>query len=240
MKKKEITGLNNIRYIIITLGGLNPDNVDYIYNKRLQYFYYQNSSQKEITDNDEGLKHDEQGNIINATFNKIYGTGLQIPETTFIENELNIINKIDLTQLENSQKDLVRFYKQYLGAKQQTFEPEQPETDKPDEVTIKHPKHNPNYWNTDCFELFKYLYDEYYKGTRRQLTNIWFYLKEYRNKDYINKKYILSITKDLYKDFIKENYGIVITNFDKAQQKWEDTEYRKLDEHRQNFEDGLK
>lgn len=127
MKKKEITGLNNIRYISITLGGLNPDNVDYIYNKRLQKFYYQNSSQKEITNNDEGLKYDEQGNIINATFNKIYGTGLQIPETTFIENELNIINKIDLTQLKNSQKDLVRFYKQYLEAKQQTSEPQQPE-----------------------------------------------------------------------------------------------------------------
>lgn len=116
-----------------------------------------------------------------------------------------------------------------------TSTPQQLETNKPDEVTTKHPKHNPNYWNTDCFELFKYLYDEYYKGTKRQLTNIWFYLKEYNNQ-----KYILSITKDLYKDFIIENYGIVITNFDKAQQKWEDTEYRKLDEHRQNFEDGLK
>src|SRR5690554_3239370 len=235
MKKKEITGLNDIRYIGITLGGLNPDNVDYIYNKRLQFFYYKNSSQKEITDNDEGLKYDEQGNIINATFNKVYETGLQIPETTFIENELNRINKIDLTQLENSQKDLVRFYKQYLESRQQTSEHQQSGTDKLDEVTIKHPKHNPNYWNTDCFELFKYLYDEYYKGTKRQLTNIWFYLKEYNNQ-----KYILSITKDLYKDFIIENYGIVITNFDKAQQKWEDTEYRKLDEHRQNFEDGLK
>src|SRR5690606_24261723 len=127
MKKKEITGLNDIRYIGITLGGLNPDNVDYIYNKRLQYFYYQNSSQKEITGNDEGLKYDERGFIINATFNKIYGTGLQIPESTFIENELNRINKIDLTQLENSQKDLVRFYKQYLEAKQQASEPQQPE-----------------------------------------------------------------------------------------------------------------
>src|SRR5690554_3426193 len=136
MKKKEITGLNDIRYIGITLGGLNPDNVDYIYNKRLQFFYYKNSSQKEITDNDEGLKYDEQGNIINATFNKVYETGLQIPETTFIENELNRINKIDLTQLENSQKDLVRFYKQYLEAKQQTSEPEQSGTDNPDEVKI--------------------------------------------------------------------------------------------------------
>lgn len=122
----------------------------------------------------------------------------------------------------------------YLNFEKAMIE-QQPETDKPDEVTIKHPKHNPNYWNTDCFELFKYLYDEYYKGTKRQITNIWFYLKEYNNQ-----KYILSITKDLYKDFINENYKIAITNFDKAQQKWEDKEYKKLDEHRQNFEDGLK
>lgn len=137
MKKKEITGLNDIRYIGITLGGFNPDNVDYIYNKRLQYFYYQNSSQKEITGNDEGLKYDEQGNIINATFNKVYETGLQIPETTFIENELNRINKIDLTQLENSQKDLVRFYKQYLESKQQASEPQQSEKGKKDKKPPK-------------------------------------------------------------------------------------------------------
>lgn len=141
MKKKEITGLNDIRYIGITLGGLNPDNVDYIYNKRLQYFYYQNSSQKEIIDNDEGLKYDEQGFIINATFNKVYETGLQIPESTFIENELNRINKIDLTQLENSQKDLVRFYKQHLEAKQQTSEPQQTEKGKKDKEPTEKEKH---------------------------------------------------------------------------------------------------
>lgn len=118
---------------------------------------------------------------------------------------------------------------------QEHLEHQQPENDNADEVTIKHPKHDPNYWNTDCFELFKYLYDEYYKGTKRQITNIWFYLKEYNNQ-----KYILSITKDSYKDFIDKNYKIVITNFDKARQKWEDKEYKKLDEHRRNFEDGLK
>jgi len=106
---------------------------------------------------------------------------------------------------------------------------------KTDEVENKHPKHNPNLWNKDCFDLFKYLFDEYYKGTKRQITNIWFYLKEYQNR-----RYILNATKDLYIDFIKENYQIVITNFDKAQQKWEDKEYKKIDEHRQNFEDGLK
>ena len=98
-----------------------------------------------------------------------------------------------------------------------------------------HPKHDPNLWNLECYELFKYLYDEYYKSSKRQITNIWFYLK-----DYNNQKYILSATKDLYKDFIKSNYPIELTNFDKAHQKWEDKEYKKLDEHRQNFESSLK
>lgn len=109
------------------------------------------------------------------------------------------------------------------------------ETIKPFEVKNIHPKHDPNLWNTNCFELFKYLFDEYYKGTKRQITNIWFYLKEYKSKSYT-----LNATKHLYTDFIKENYKISITNFDKAQQKWEDKEYKKIDEHRQNFEDGLK
>src|SRR5690606_33527661 len=25
-----------------------------------------------------------------------------------------------------------------------------------------HPKYNPNYWNIECYELFKYLYDNYF------------------------------------------------------------------------------
>lgn len=204
MKKKEITGLNIIRYTSITFGGLNPDNVDYIYNKRLQYFYYQNSSQKEITDNDEGLKYDEQGNIINATFNKIYGTGLQIPESTFIENELNRINKIDLTQLKNSQKDLVRFYKQYLEAKQQTSEPEQPETDKPDEVTKE--LHN-HIFKGNAFEVWQSMYDSF-QITERSRTDLRFMYEvmKYNNQiqdtitvknitDWINEFYNFSIDK---------------------------------------------
>ncbi|HSD06518.1 hypothetical protein [Flavobacterium sp.] len=107
---------------------------------------------------------------------------------------------------------------------------------KPDELEkVLHPKHDPNLWNNDCFELFKYLFDEYYKGTIRQITNIWFYLKEYNSK-----RYKLYATKDSYKFFIKDNYKIEIKNFDKALLKWEEKEYEKIDEHRQNYEDGLK
>ena len=106
----------------------------------------------------------------------------------------------------------------------------------PDEVEMKtHPKHDPNLWNKDCYELFKHLYDCYYKNTKRQITNIWFYLKENGNT-----KYILNATKEQYEIFILGNYHIKITNFDKAQTKWEDKEYDKIDEHRLIFEDNLK
>jgi len=99
----------------------------------------------------------------------------------------------------------------------------------------QHPKFEPNLWNNDCFELFKYLYDCYYKNTNRQLTNIWFYLKEHGEA-----KYNLKATKDIYKDFILKNYRIKLTNFDKAQTKWEDKERSTINDHRINFEDGLK
>lgn len=102
-----------------------------------------------------------------------------------------------------------------------------------DDSKQQHPEFDPNLWNNDCFELFKYLYDCYYKSTNRQLTNIWFYLKESGNK-----KYVLKATKDLYKDFILKNYQIKISNFDKAQTKWEDKEYDTIDDHRINFENA--
>ncbi|RXP46875.1 hypothetical protein EC396_13425 [Lutibacter sp. HS1-25] len=98
-----------------------------------------------------------------------------------------------------------------------------------------HPKHDPNLWNAQCFDLFKYLFDEYYTGSKRQVTNIWFYLKEYQSK-----KYTLIATKKIYKEFILENYQISITNFDKSYQKYEDKDYKTLNEHRINFDDSLK
>lgn len=104
-----------------------------------------------------------------------------------------------------------------------------------DEVKQQHPKHNPNLWNNDCFELFKYLFDEYYKGTKRELTNIWFYLKGAKSS-----RYLLKATKDDYKIFIREFYSIEIKNFDKAQTKWEEKECSSINEHRIYFEDTLK
>lgn len=98
-----------------------------------------------------------------------------------------------------------------------------------------HPSHNPNLWSNKCYILFKYLFDNYYTGTIRQITNIWFFLKEYDPQEY-NKL----CTKEVYKVFILEHYEINITNFDKAHNKYEDSEYNSMNEHRANFEDSLK
>ena len=120
------------------------------------------------------------------------------------------------------------------------IKPQETTTPKPDETEEnKHPKHDPNYWNKECFELFKYLYNESYEGKIRQITNIWFYLNEFERNS-INKKYILNCTKDRYKDFIKENYHITIKNFDKSTTNYEEKVYPKLNEHRQKFEYSLK
>lgn len=105
-------------------------------------------------------------------------------------------------------------------------------------ITDNHPEHDPNLWNKDCYELFKYLFENYYqpKSKPRQLTNIWFYLKEH-----YPSKYILLATKDDYKSFIHANYPEVkITNFDKAVYKYPTKDKPSMDEHRQHYEDSLK
>ena len=65
-------------------------------------------------------------------------------------------------------------------------------------------------WNKPCFELFEYLMDNYFTRKKVQITSVWFFLKEL-NSD----RYIISCTKEVYKNHIKINYSIEITNFDK-------------------------
>lgn len=94
------------------------------------------------------------------------------------------------------------------------------------------PIYDPNLWDKSNFELFQHLYENYYISTKRQLTNIWFYLREH---NYNSKK----ITKKNYKKFIFTTYNIEIKNFDKAGEKYK-TEYITMDEHRINFQSKIK
>lgn len=174
----------------------------------------------------------------------------------FISSEVKKLNELTngLTESINSNKNqsfehkkeqlkYCKIYSEFL--KEKSKEIDKVEVDKPLQKEINklkdnnsiHPEHNPNLWSLDCYKLFKYLFDNYYKDsrkpTKRQLTNIWFYMNEY---DKI--KYNLKATKDSYKLFIKNHYDIEIKNFDKAEQKY-NTEYGTMNDHRINFEDSF-
>ncbi|MGK0414598.1 MAG: hypothetical protein ACJA1B_002825 [Polaribacter sp.] len=168
-----------------------------------------------------------------------------IEEKICLENDIKFILLITESAFFESGLNGGKFYKAWelILNNSTVFEPlflknsiaketsQQIETKKPDEAKSLHPKHDPNLWSLKCYELFKYLFDNYYKKTKRQLTNIWFYLNEY---DPIN--YNLKATKDDYIIFIKKSHEIKITNFDKAQQKFQ-REYGTINEHRINFEE---
>lgn len=187
----------------------------------------------------------------NKLLGKIYNDSDAFFE--FINNEINkmenrieaqkeFVLKMKHHKSKSKENDIkvCKAYIQFLERKKDKIkEPQQIENYKPDEGKSTHPKHDPNYWNKDCFDLFKYLFDEYYKGTIRQITNIWFYLNEF-DRSNNKRKYVLKATKNDYKIFINENYNITIKNFDKARQKYEDKEVNTLNEHRINYEDSLK
>ncbi len=214
---------------------IKPDfsNLDEVYQNNLNLWFCNNSDEKTTKDSKgveitNGILLNPDNIIFSKTKN-----GFELTEIDFINDQIKYINKLDFESLTFAEKKQFETYKSFLSNKQNP--PQQVENFKTDEVKNIHPKFNPNYWNKECFELFKYIYDEYYKGTKRQLTNIWFYLKEYQSTNYI-----LKATKEQYETFILENYQIKITNFDKAQTKWEDKEYGTINDHRINFEDSLK
>ncbi|WP_066434523.1 hypothetical protein [Chryseobacterium sp. CCH4-E10] len=98
-----------------------------------------------------------------------------------------------------------------------------------------HPIHDPNLWNERCYELFKYLFDNYYDGkTLRKLINIWYFLKEKTSIEYS-----LLATKEKYKDFIIKKYNIPLKNTTRAADKFKEKEAPSMNEHRQNFENFL-
>lgn len=145
-----------------------------------------------------------------------------------------------IRKLKNEIGLLIRNLKKQELEKESVFttksnSPQQHETIKDDGSNQLHPNFNPNLWNRDCFELFKYLFDNYYSKTKRQLINIWFYL----NENGIDK-YNLKASKDAYKVFILEHYKVRITNDEKAKFKYEDKEFSTLQDHRISFENSLK
>src|SRR5690606_5834061 len=102
----------NTSYIAVTLGGLNPDNIETTYNKRLQKYYFDHSRDVEYTPDEDNmffLEYDKKGNIINAEFDRIYKTGVAIPENDFINQQLGLIEKVDKKGLKQEHKALLRY-----------------------------------------------------------------------------------------------------------------------------------
>lgn len=104
-----------------------------------------------------------------------------------------------------------------------------------------HQPHDPNLWNKEAYELFKYLYDYYYldgRSTNVKLASIWHYFNDYKHLDRIKEpKYILHATKDQYTEFIK-SYEIKLTNMDKRNSYY-NTHKSTIDGHLENYEKGL-
>ena len=88
---------------------------------------------------------------------------------------------------------------------------------------------SPNTWNEPCFELFKYLTDNYYTSKSVQLTSIWFFLN-----DLDSDKYRISFPKKDYKNYISTHYNLEIKHFDRPSN-WSDVK-RILNDFRINFE----
>ena len=98
-------------------------------------------------------------------------TAQEVVESYFSEK---VHHSIAMSEKFNKFKEIV--LSKIEGAK--TNLPQQHETITLNGSNQLHPNFNPNLWNRDCFELFKYLFDNYYSKTKRQLINIWFYLNE--------------------------------------------------------------
>ena len=158
-------------------------------------------------------------------------------------NSHNYFNSTFFRNLDEFFKELFSFFSEDDSKELNTAEEKSnylDDIDKPKEKEINisanneilHPKHDPNLWNSQCYKLFKYLFENYYdegKKTARKLTNIWHFFKESEKS-----VYNLKCTQNEYKFFLKGKYGIAVGNFTKANKY--DSEYSTIDDHRIIFE----
>jgi len=208
----------NTAYIAITLGGLSPENVETIYNKRLQSYYFDHSREVKFTPDYDGKEYDTQGNIINAEFDKIYKTGVPIPEKDFIKQQLKSIEKVPLIGLKQHEKALLSYYKDYLDLRlNATNETQQSKETKPDEVKKELTKNRyAKIFNNDLgFTLFNKMYEYYKDETLKKLANFSFLF-------YAMQEEFLVCNQKEFLDFIgNDEYQISISKIDSRQYKAE-------------------
>jgi hypothetical protein len=191
---------------------------------------------KELTGKSISLTYKEDINL-SAWLKDRYGEryiGHSRLDNLALLNKFNTVDQLKKDSLTYASDRVKLISKIYFNIQRDTLitqKPQQLQISKPDEIESNHPDHNPNLWSLKCYDLFKYLWDNYYTSTKRQITNIWFFLNEY---DKVN--YNLKATKEKYTEFILKNYNIQLKNFDKAPQKYQQ-EYGTMNEHRLNYED---
>ena len=191
---------------------------------------------KELTGKSISLTYKEDINL-SAWLKDRYGEryiGHSRLDNLALLNKFNTVDQLKKDSLTYASDRVKLISKIYFNIQRDTLitqKPQQLQISKPDEIESNHPKHDPNLWSLKCYNLFKYLWDNYHTSTKRQITNIWFFLNEY---DKVN--YNLKATKEKYTEFILKNYNIQLKNFDKAPQKYQQ-EYGTMNEHRLNFED---
>ncbi|MDV6169687.1 hypothetical protein R1T16_14720 [Flavobacterium sp. DG1-102-2] len=221
---------NKAKFISLFIGFTRIEEIDSFFNRRFQKWLFQNShivNRYNVDQNNNFIfEFDAKGYIINAEFSRATRDGIPLDLKDFIQHELIMISHFDLRLLDLHQQKRIEYYRNYLAI----ITEQPPKSNELVESTELYPPHNPNLWNIMCYKLFMYLHSEYYTKSKRELTNIWFYLNENSGE-----KYTLNATKDQYREFILKEYSISITNFDKASIKWS-RESNKLDEFRINFE----
>ena len=231
---KKITDAINTTSTLIKFTTINSDfsNIEEVYQNNLLLWFINNSDSVETKDR-KGIEI-HNNTVLNPENIVVLKTkrGFKITEKDFIKSDLETLENLNVNLLTFLEKKQFEFYKNYL--KKKNTEPQQKEIERiSNDVKSKHPTHDPNLWGLQCYRLFQYLFDNYYTSTKRQITNIWFFLSEY---DKI--KYNLKATKDKYKEFIYRNYNISIKNFDKAPAKYLQ-EYGTMNDHRINYEDSI-
>ena len=158
---------------------------------------------------------------------------VKIKEGDFVDSVIEWIGEQNPVNITDKRK--FREFKEFLELKK--IQANNPETAI---SNFTHPKYNPNFGSKETFELYKYLFDNYYnangiRSSKVKLLNIWFYIR-----DYDSSKYSINLTKEEYFSFIKDNYNVTITNKKKSDFKYEEKEKPSMNNHRIEYEDSLK
>lgn len=89
--------------------------------------------------------------------------------------------------------------------------------------SLQEKEYDNNFWNDRCYNLFKYLIDNYNKDANVKYINIYYFLEGISKDKKEVYRFNMRIDKD-YKPLIKRLFNVTITKFSKAQFAYGDKE----------------